>query len=121
MHKCNPSPPRQRKAEPEAMSGGARCCFGLLTLVAQILLHGVLALTLYWVIQYRWQVLLLQPFGSSGVSGTCVHYLVLPGSIPAPCSPSCTFVDPRVPAGQAGAAVCLEDPGGVSGREGGRA
>lgn len=36
------------------MSGGGRCCFGLLTLVAQVLLHGVLALTLYWVIQYRW-------------------------------------------------------------------
>jgi len=44
-----------RKPEVESMGGGARCCFGLLTLVAQILLHGVLALTLYWVIQYRWQ------------------------------------------------------------------
>ena len=49
-------PPRSRhqKPEVEGMSGGARCCFGLLTLVAQVLLHGVLALTLYWVIQYRW-------------------------------------------------------------------
>ena len=110
---------RHRKPETEEMSGGARCCFGLLTLVAQVrlylyvflsvflfvflsssnslhrfaavivihvaviviifitiviiiviatmntammtitlqvLLHGVVALTLYWVIQYRWQV-----------------------------------------------------------------
>lgn len=46
---------RHRKPETEEMSGGARCCFGLLTLVAQVLLHGVVALTLYWVIQYRWQ------------------------------------------------------------------
>ena len=36
------------------MSGCSRCCFGLLTLLAQILLHGVLALTLFWIIQYRW-------------------------------------------------------------------
>ena len=25
-------------------------------IVLQVLLHGVVALTLYWVIQYRWQV-----------------------------------------------------------------
>ena len=35
------------------MTAGARCCFGLLILVAQILLNGVMALCLYWVIQYR--------------------------------------------------------------------
>jgi len=35
------------------MTAGARCCFGLLILIAQILLNGVMALCLYWVIQYR--------------------------------------------------------------------
>ena len=35
------------------MTAGARCCFGFLILVAQILLNGVMALCLYWVIQYR--------------------------------------------------------------------
>lgn len=35
------------------MSGGARCCFGLLVIVAQILLNGVMGLCLYWVIKYR--------------------------------------------------------------------
>merc|ERR1712243_267929 len=44
-----------RKSDVQPMSSTARCCFGLLTFVAQILLHGVLALTIYWVIQYRWQ------------------------------------------------------------------
>ena len=36
------------------MSGGSRCCLGFLAFFAQILLHGVVALTLYWVLQYRW-------------------------------------------------------------------
>jgi len=63
-------PHGQRKAEPEAMSGGARCCFGLLTLVAQILLHGVLALTLYWVIQYRWQDKQGLPFAWKTLEGS---------------------------------------------------
>jgi len=36
------------------MSAGSSCCFGLLSLLAQILLHGAIALTLFWVIQYRW-------------------------------------------------------------------
>ena len=35
------------------MTAGARCCFGLLVLIAQILLNGVLALCLFWIIQYR--------------------------------------------------------------------
>ena len=35
------------------MTAGARCCFGLLALLVQILLHGELALTLYWVVQVR--------------------------------------------------------------------
>ena len=35
------------------MSAGARCCFGLLILLAQILLNGVMALTLYWIIVYH--------------------------------------------------------------------
>ena len=38
----------------EDMSGGSRCCFGLMALLVQILLHGELALTLYWIVQYRW-------------------------------------------------------------------
>ena len=35
------------------MSACARCWFGLLVLVAQILLNGVMGLILYWVIQYH--------------------------------------------------------------------
>ena len=38
----------------EDMSGGSRCCFGVMALLVQILLHGELALTLYWIVQYRW-------------------------------------------------------------------
>ena len=37
------------------MSGGARCCFGLLFLTTQVLLHGLITLILYWVIQFRWK------------------------------------------------------------------
>ena len=36
------------------MSGGSRCCFGVMALLVQIFLHGELALTLYWIVQYRW-------------------------------------------------------------------
>ena len=35
------------------MSAGAKCCFGFLILIAQILLNGVMGLCLYWVIMYR--------------------------------------------------------------------
>ena len=35
------------------MSGGARCCFGFMVFIAQILLHGVVGLVLFWVIQYH--------------------------------------------------------------------
>jgi len=42
-----------RKHDDDRMSGGTRCCFGMLMLVAQVLLHGVMALTLYWIIQYH--------------------------------------------------------------------
>jgi hypothetical protein len=35
------------------MSGGARCCFGFLILLAQILLNGVMALVLYWAVTYH--------------------------------------------------------------------
>jgi len=38
----------------QKMSGGSRCCLGFLAFFAQILLHGLIALTLYWVLQYRW-------------------------------------------------------------------
>jgi len=44
---------RHRKHEDDSMTAGARCCFGFLILVAQVLLNGVMALCLYWVIQYR--------------------------------------------------------------------
>jgi len=44
---------RHRKSDDEEMSGGARCCFGFLTFLAQILLHGVVGLVLYWVIAYH--------------------------------------------------------------------
>ena len=37
----------------EDMSSGSRCCFGVIALLVQILLHGELALTLYWIVQYR--------------------------------------------------------------------
>ena len=50
----------------EEMSGGSRCCFGVLALLVQILLHGELALTLYWIIQYRWNAQGL-PFAFRGV------------------------------------------------------
>jgi len=69
-HQIHHGDARQRKAEPEAMSSTARCCFGLLTLVAQILLHGVLALTLYWVIQYRWQDKQGLPFAWKTLEGS---------------------------------------------------
>jgi len=42
-----------RKSDDDEMSGGARCCFGFLIFIAQILLHGVLGLVLFWVIQYH--------------------------------------------------------------------
>lgn len=37
------------------MSRGARCCFGLLFLTTQVLLHGLITLILYWIIQFRWK------------------------------------------------------------------
>ena len=35
------------------MTGGARCCFGFLVLIAQILLHGVLGLVWFWIVHYH--------------------------------------------------------------------
>ena len=46
---------RHRRTEDDQMSGGTRCCFGLLFLTTQVLLHGVISLILYWVIQFRWK------------------------------------------------------------------
>ena len=57
-----------RVEDDQKMSGGSRCCLGLLAFLTQILLHGVLALTLYWVIQYRWDGEGL-PFAWSGAGG----------------------------------------------------
>ena len=36
------------------MSGCFSCCFSFFIIFAEILLHGVIALTLYWIVQYRW-------------------------------------------------------------------
>jgi hypothetical protein len=44
---------RHRKNDEDEMSGGARCCFGFLVFIAQILLHGVLGLVLFWVINFH--------------------------------------------------------------------
>ena len=46
---------RHRRTEDDQMSSGARCCFGLLFLTTQVLLHGLITLILYWVIQFRWK------------------------------------------------------------------
>jgi len=42
-----------RKSEDDEMSGGSRCCFGFMVFIAQILLHGVVGLVLFWVIQFN--------------------------------------------------------------------
>jgi len=44
---------RHRKSEDDEMSGGAKCCFGFLVFIAQFLLHGVLGLTFFWIVQYH--------------------------------------------------------------------
>jgi len=44
---------RHRKVDDEEMGGGARCCFGFLMTLAQILLHGALGLVLYWVFRFH--------------------------------------------------------------------
>ena len=44
---------RHRKHDEDSLGAGARCCFGFLVLLAQILLNGVMALVLYWVITYH--------------------------------------------------------------------
>jgi len=44
---------RHRKSDDDEMSGGARCCFGFLVFIAQILLHGVLGLVFFWIVQYH--------------------------------------------------------------------
>merc|ERR1712203_376072 len=49
LHQLN----RHRKSEDDEMSGGSRCCFGFMVFIAQILLHGVVGLVLFWVIQYQ--------------------------------------------------------------------
>ena len=46
---------RHRESEDEPLSAGAKCCFGFLFFFSQILLHGVIALILYWVVQFRWK------------------------------------------------------------------
>ena len=40
--------------EEKNMSGCSRCCFYIFIILAEILLHGVVALCLYWIVQYRW-------------------------------------------------------------------
>jgi len=46
---------RHRLEDEEKMSGTSRCCFSLLFTACQVLLHGVVVLILYWVIQFRWK------------------------------------------------------------------
>ena len=57
---------RHRRSQDDGMSGGTGCCFGLLFLIAQVLLHGVIILTLYWVINFRWKDDQGFPFAWSG-------------------------------------------------------
>ena len=40
--------------EEKEMSGCSRCCLCILIILAEIFLHGCVALTLYWIFQYRW-------------------------------------------------------------------
>ena len=44
---------RHRKVDDDEMGGCARCCFGFLMFLAQILLHGALVLVLYWVFMFH--------------------------------------------------------------------
>jgi len=44
---------RHREKNDDEMSGGSRCCFGFMVFIAQILLHGVVGLVLFWIIQYH--------------------------------------------------------------------
>jgi hypothetical protein len=50
---CFPSP-RSPKEDEKKLSGCSCYCLSLLIILAQILLHGVLALTLYWIFQFHW-------------------------------------------------------------------
>lgn len=45
---------RHRRSEDEEISGPARCCFGFLFMTTQVLLHGLVTLVFYWVVQFRW-------------------------------------------------------------------
>jgi len=47
---------RHRVTEDDQLSGAGCCCccFGFLFLTAEVLLHGLIALILYWVVQFRW-------------------------------------------------------------------
>ena len=40
---------RHRRVDEDSMTLGAKCCFTILMLITQILLHGVVGLVLYWV------------------------------------------------------------------------
>ena len=44
---------RHRKHDDDKMSGGATCCLVFMVGVAQILLHGLVGLVLYWVIKFH--------------------------------------------------------------------
>jgi len=45
---------RMRQSDDEEVSLGRKCCFGLLFIIAQILLHGSLTLLLIWITVMRW-------------------------------------------------------------------
>lgn len=44
---------RHRKDDDDKMSGGAACCLTFLVLIAQIFLHGVVGLVLFWVVRFH--------------------------------------------------------------------
>ena len=60
--------PRSPKEDVKKISGCSCYCFSLIIILAQIFLHGVLALTLYWIFQFHWDGQGL-PFAWSGAEG----------------------------------------------------
>ena len=53
---------RTRHSDDDEPSLGTKCCFGFMFFVAQILLHGVITLILFWICAYRWDQEYPTPF-----------------------------------------------------------
>jgi len=53
---------RTRHSDDDETSLGTKCCFGFLFFAAQILLHGVITLILFWICAYRWDPEYATPF-----------------------------------------------------------